>query len=89
MLNNDYCMLRYANLQQRSRKAYSFNDYAWGIGNVPLNYYSTQSRATTVPSNPLDLDATLSRAIASGARALSQPFFGAQKVGTSSRVNVD
>ena len=67
MLNNDYAWLRYASLQQRSSKAYNFNDYAWGI-ECALNYLLNAIESGTVPSNPLDLDVTLSRAIASGAR---------------------
>jgi hypothetical protein len=67
MSNSDYAWLRYAELQLRSRKSQNFNDYAWGIESA-LNFLLNAVETGTVPSNPADLDAALSRAIASGAR---------------------
>lgn len=63
----DYAWLRYADLQQRSRKAEELNDYSWGI-EAALNYLLRVLETGTVPFNQSDLDAALSRAIASGAR---------------------
>jgi DNA-directed RNA polymerase specialized sigma24 family protein len=67
MPNSDYAWLRYAELQQRSRKAQDFNDYGWGIESA-LNFLLNAIETGTVPSNPADLGAALGRAIASGAR---------------------
>lgn len=68
MANSDYAWLRYAELQQRSRKAQDFiNDYAWGLESA-LNFLLNAIATGTVPSNPADLDAALNRTIASGAR---------------------
>jgi DNA-directed RNA polymerase specialized sigma24 family protein len=67
MANSDYAWLRYAELQQRSRKSQNFNDYTWGIESA-LNFLLNAVDTGTVPSNPADLDAALNRAIASGAR---------------------
>jgi hypothetical protein len=67
MLSNDYVWLRYADLQQRSREVYFFSDLAWGIESA-LNYLFNAIETGTAPPNPVDLDAALSRAIASGAR---------------------
>jgi DNA-directed RNA polymerase specialized sigma24 family protein len=67
MADNDYAWLRYADLQQRSRKAQDYNDYAWGIESA-LNYLLNVIENDTTPSNPADLDAAVNRAIASGAR---------------------
>jgi DNA-directed RNA polymerase specialized sigma24 family protein len=67
MANSDYAWLRYAELQQRSRKAQNFNDYTWGLESA-LNFLLNAVETDTVPSNPADLDAALNRAIASSAR---------------------
>ena len=68
MANSDYAWLRYAELQQRSRKTQDFiNDYSWGLESA-LNFLLNAIETGTVPSNPADLDAALNRAIASGAR---------------------
>jgi DNA-directed RNA polymerase specialized sigma24 family protein len=67
MSSIDYAWLRYADLQQRSRRAYFFSDVAWGIESA-LNYLLNAIETGTAPSNPEDLDAILNRAIASGAR---------------------
>jgi len=67
MANSDYAWLRYAELQQRSKKAQDFNDYTWGLESA-LNFLLNAIETGTVPSNPADLDAALGRAIASGAR---------------------
>lgn len=58
--------LRYEDLQQRSRKAEN-SDYAWGLESA-LNYLLNAIETGTIPSKLVDLDATLNRAIASGAR---------------------
>jgi hypothetical protein len=63
----DYAWLRYADLQARSRKAEELNDYSWGI-EAALNYLLCVIETGTIPFNQSDLDAALSRAIASGAR---------------------
>jgi DNA-directed RNA polymerase specialized sigma24 family protein len=67
MSNSDYAWLRYAELQQRSRKAQKFNDYTWGIESA-LNFLLNAVETGTVPPNPVDLDAAINRVIASGAR---------------------
>jgi DNA-directed RNA polymerase specialized sigma24 family protein len=67
MATSDYAWLRYAELQQRTRKAQNFNDYAWGIESA-LNFLLNAVETGTLPTNPADLDAALNRAIASGAR---------------------
>ena len=67
MSNSDYAWLRYAELQQRSRKAQNFNDYTWGIESA-LNFLLNAVETGTVPPNPVDLDAAINRVIASGAR---------------------
>ena len=51
MSKSDYAWLRYADLQQRSRKAQNFNDYAWGI-ECALNYLLNAIETGTVPSDP-------------------------------------
>jgi hypothetical protein len=67
MSNEDHAWLRYADLQQRSGKVQQFNDYTWGIESA-LNYLLSVIQSGTIPSNLADLDASLNRAIASGAR---------------------
>jgi hypothetical protein len=67
MTTIDYAWLRYADLQQRSTKAEELNDYSWGI-EAALNYLLRIIETRTTPSSQLDLDAAISRAIASGAR---------------------
>jgi DNA-directed RNA polymerase specialized sigma24 family protein len=67
MANSDYAWLRYAELQQRSRKAQNFNGYTWGLESA-LNFLLNAVETDTIPSNPADLDAALNRVIASGAR---------------------
>ncbi len=67
MANSDYAWLRYAELQQRSKKAQDFNDYTWGLESA-LNFLLNAIEAGTLPSNPADLDAAINRAVASGAR---------------------
>jgi hypothetical protein len=67
MANSDYAWLRYAELQQRSKKAQDFNDYTWGLESA-LNFLLNAVETGTVPSNPADLDAALNRAISSGGR---------------------
>jgi DNA-directed RNA polymerase specialized sigma24 family protein len=67
MANHDYAWLRYADLQQRSEKLQRVNGYAWGIESA-LNHLLNAIETSSIPSNPADLDAALSRAIASGAR---------------------
>lgn len=67
MSNSDYAWLRYAELQQRSKKSQNFNDYTWGIESA-LNFLLNAVETDTIPSSPTDLDAALNRAIASGAR---------------------
>jgi hypothetical protein len=67
MSNDDFAWQRYADLQERSRKVTHLGDYAWGIERA-LNYLLNAIKTGTVPPNPLDLDAALNRAIASGAR---------------------
>jgi hypothetical protein len=74
----DYAWLRYADLQQRSRKAQELNDYAWGI-EAALNYLLRVLETGTIPFNQLDLDAALSRAIASGARLRRSRSFAQRK----------
>lgn len=63
----DYAWLRYADLQQRSTKAEELNDYSWGI-EAALNCLVRVIETGTIPLSQLDLDAAISRAIASGAR---------------------
>jgi hypothetical protein len=63
----DYAWLRYGALQQRSTRADELNDYSWGI-EAALNYLLHVIETGTTPSNQLDLDAAIGRAIASGAR---------------------
>jgi DNA-directed RNA polymerase specialized sigma24 family protein len=67
MATSDYAWLRYAELQQRSRKAQDFNDYTWGLESA-LNFLLNAIEAGTLPSNPADLDAAINRAVASGSR---------------------
>jgi DNA-directed RNA polymerase specialized sigma24 family protein len=67
MSNSDYAWLRYAELQQRSRKGQDLNDYTWGIESG-LNFLLNAVETGNIPPNPADLDAALNRAIASGAR---------------------
>ena len=63
----DYAWLRYADLQQRSRRAEELNDYSWGI-EAALTYLLRVIETGNIPFSQSDLDAELSRAIASGAR---------------------
>jgi hypothetical protein len=67
MTITDYAWLRYADLQQRSARAEELSDYSWGI-EAALNYLLGVIEAGAKPSSQSDLDAAISRAIASGAR---------------------
>src|SRR5271167_1117893 len=67
MSNDDYAWARYAELQRRSDKLKKLNDYSWGIESA-LDYLITAIQTDRIPPNPADLDATLNRAVASGAR---------------------
>jgi hypothetical protein len=66
MSNEDYAWLRYADLQQRSANLQQFSDYSWGIESA-LNYLLSIIQSGIVP-NTTDLEVSLNRAIASGAR---------------------
>ena len=67
MSSLDPAWLRYADLQERSRKTPHLNDYTWGI-EAALNYLLKAIENGTVPSDPAVLDAALDRVIASRAR---------------------
>jgi hypothetical protein len=63
----DHAWLRYSDLQERSKKLNRIDDCYWGIDSA-LAYLLDAITRGTVPENPFDLDATLSRTITSGAR---------------------
>lgn len=67
MSPSHYAWLRYEDLQQRSKKFQNFNDYAWGI-ECALNYLLGAIETGTFPPDLTELDAAVSRAIATGAR---------------------
>jgi DNA-directed RNA polymerase specialized sigma24 family protein len=67
MSKDDHAWRRYADLQELSRKSPYLGDYAWGI-ECALNYLLSAIETSTVPPDSLDLEAALTRAIASGAR---------------------
>ena len=67
MSPSHYAWLRYADLQERSKKLQNFNDYAWGI-ECALNYLLGAIEAGAFPSDLAELDAAVNRAIATGAR---------------------
>lgn len=67
MSTADHAWLRYAELQQRSRNVERLSDYSWGLESG-LNSLLKSVETGAIPSEPADLDAALTRAIASGAR---------------------
>ena len=67
MTTEEYAWRRYADLQQRSSKIQTIDDYAWGVDSA-LMFLINAIQTSSLPSNPVELDLALKRVISSGAR---------------------